>query len=413
MGRRVAPLVLAGTLLLALALPAGSSAVYPNPNPWLTKRFLNIAHQGGEDEAPSNTLFAFKTAIKDRGADMLELDVNLTMDGHLVVIHDDTVNRTTEETENRASGNSMIRTMTLAAVQALDAGYSFASDGTYSDNAAGATYPFRGIRTGLTTPPAGYTPDDFKIPTLREVLDAFPNTLINIEIKMEKHLMAGPPGGGCQQPNNPSGYCDDAAQSEDIAEALAAVLDEPQYSSRSNDFIVVSFDDSLVQHFRDSEAPPYVPVAPGLTDAFLYGSSGATPTPDVAAFQVPPVYFGLEAPEFLLKPVPGARPGAHEDGYAVHVWANGNEGEAEYEKMVKLGVDGYMASEPGRLHKYLCATEVPRPDGSDRCPGPKKKCKKKKKGGKKKQGKKSAKGKKKKKKKKCKKKKKGKKKGKK
>lgn len=74
---------------------ASASAVAPNPNPWLQLRFLNIAHQGGEDEAPSNTMFAFKTAIADRGADMLELDVQLTKDGQLVVIHDDTVTRTT------------------------------------------------------------------------------------------------------------------------------------------------------------------------------------------------------------------------------------------------------------------------------------------------------------------------------
>ena len=61
----------------ALAQPAG--AVQFNPNPWRGFGFLNMAHQGGEDEAPSNTLFAFKTAVSDRGADMLELDVNLTV----------------------------------------------------------------------------------------------------------------------------------------------------------------------------------------------------------------------------------------------------------------------------------------------------------------------------------------------
>jgi glycerophosphoryl diester phosphodiesterase len=39
--------------------------VAPDPNPWLQNRFLNMAHQGGEDEAPSNTLFAFKSAIRE------------------------------------------------------------------------------------------------------------------------------------------------------------------------------------------------------------------------------------------------------------------------------------------------------------------------------------------------------------
>ena len=54
----------------------------------------------------------------------------------------------------------------------------------------------------------------------------------------------------------------------------------------------------------------------------------------------------------------------------IHVWPNGEEPESEasYDRMIKLGVDGYMASEPGRLHAFLCAQEIPRPDGTDRCP---------------------------------------------
>src|SRR5688500_11886035 len=106
MPRRLALLVLAASVALVAVLPAGSSAVAPNPNPWLTKRLLNIAHQGGEEEVPSSTLFALKSAVRKRGADMLELDVNLSKDGHLMVIHDDTVNRTTQETRDRASGFS-------------------------------------------------------------------------------------------------------------------------------------------------------------------------------------------------------------------------------------------------------------------------------------------------------------------
>ena len=75
---------------LALTLAPSAGAVAPNPNPWLQNRFLVMAHQGGEDEAPSNTMFAFKSAIRDRGADSLEMDVNLSSDGQLMVIHNDT-----------------------------------------------------------------------------------------------------------------------------------------------------------------------------------------------------------------------------------------------------------------------------------------------------------------------------------
>ena len=67
---------------------------------------LNIAHQGGEDEFPSNTLYAFKRSVK-AGADMLELDVGVTKDGKVVVSHDTTLNRTT-------NGKGTIESRTLA-----------------------------------------------------------------------------------------------------------------------------------------------------------------------------------------------------------------------------------------------------------------------------------------------------------
>ena len=371
-------MVLAAAIASAVLLPAGSSAVAPDPNPWRGKGFLNIAHQGGEDEAPSETLFALKSAINPRGADMLEIDVNLTMDGHLVVMHDDTVNRTTQVTAARGTGDSMVRDLTLAEVQALDAGYTFTSEGTYSKDPS-KTYPYRGIRTGAVPPPAGYTPDDFKIPTLREVLDTFPTTPINIEIKMEKHQNSGPPSTGCQGGNPPTGYCDDATQSEDVAHALAAVLNETAYTNRT-DIIVVSFSDQLIDVFN-ADAPD-VALAPGIVDTATFALAGIQPDPDVAAFQVPPNQDVFDRiPERLINDR-----NAHGLGYAVHVWPNDANGDtdAEYERFVKLGVEGYMASRPSRLHAYLCANEIPRPDGTDRCPNEpkkaaKKKCKKKKK----------------------------------
>ena len=56
---------------------------------------LNIAHRGASGTFPENTLSAFRAAI-DAGADMCELDVQLTRDGAVVVIHDETVDRTTD-----------------------------------------------------------------------------------------------------------------------------------------------------------------------------------------------------------------------------------------------------------------------------------------------------------------------------
>lgn len=73
-----------------------------------------IAHRGASQEAPENTLAAFELAL-EQGADCVELDCQLTRDGHVVVMHDNTVNRTT-------NGAGKVRAMSLAEIKALDAG---------------------------------------------------------------------------------------------------------------------------------------------------------------------------------------------------------------------------------------------------------------------------------------------------
>ena len=78
---------------------------------------LNIAHRGASGTFPENTLSAFRAAI-DAGADMCELDVQLTRDGAVVVIHDETVDRTTD-------GKGEVVALTLEEIQRLDAGAKF------------------------------------------------------------------------------------------------------------------------------------------------------------------------------------------------------------------------------------------------------------------------------------------------
>ena len=74
----------------------------------------NIAHRGGSTSAPENTLAAFRNAIT-QGADWLEFDVQMTKDGALVVIHDETVDRTTD-------GTGAVHDLTLEQIRSLDAG---------------------------------------------------------------------------------------------------------------------------------------------------------------------------------------------------------------------------------------------------------------------------------------------------
>jgi glycerophosphoryl diester phosphodiesterase len=72
------------------------------------------AHRGQSGQLPENTMAAFQNAA-GLGVDWLEMDVQMTKDGHLVVIHDKTVNRTT-------NGTGPVAELTLAEIRALDAG---------------------------------------------------------------------------------------------------------------------------------------------------------------------------------------------------------------------------------------------------------------------------------------------------
>lgn len=81
---------------------------------WKGHRPWAIAHRGASLEAPENTLAAFQRAM-ELGADFIELDVHQTLDGHVVVIHDETVDRTTD-------GSGWVGKMTLGELRGLDAG---------------------------------------------------------------------------------------------------------------------------------------------------------------------------------------------------------------------------------------------------------------------------------------------------
>jgi glycerophosphoryl diester phosphodiesterase len=116
------------------------------PPPWA------VAHRGGS--GPENTLAAFHRALA-QGADVLEVDVRSSADGVPVLLHDETVDRTTD-------GYGAVADLTVAELRQLDAAAHWSPDG-------GRTYPLRG--RGIT------------IPTLAEVLTAFPDTPLLLDLK--------------------------------------------------------------------------------------------------------------------------------------------------------------------------------------------------------------------------------------
>ena len=133
----------------------GERPLVPPPHPALAGAPHLVAHRGGAGLAPENTLVAFRQAVEVWGADMLELDVHASADGHCVVIHDPTVDRTTD-------GTGAVARLPLAELRRLDAGYRFTPDG-------GASFPFRG--RGV------------RIPTIEEVLEALPDVRLIVEVK--------------------------------------------------------------------------------------------------------------------------------------------------------------------------------------------------------------------------------------
>ena len=116
-----------------------------------------IAHRGGADLWPENTIEAFRGA-RAMGVDVLEFDVFLSADGEPVVIHDDTVDRTTD-------GSGRVEDLTVEELQALDAGYRFVPVDREDE------YPYRGMGV--------------RIPTVREVFQEFPEIPMVVELKPE------------------------------------------------------------------------------------------------------------------------------------------------------------------------------------------------------------------------------------
>lgn len=104
----------------AAGTPAGPLAEGRGRRFLYTGRTLGVAHRGASRYAPENTLAAFRLAL-EHGAPAVECDVRRTRDGHLVVIHDPTADRTTD-------GRGAVGSLTLDALRRLDAGRWFGSE---------------------------------------------------------------------------------------------------------------------------------------------------------------------------------------------------------------------------------------------------------------------------------------------
>jgi glycerophosphoryl diester phosphodiesterase len=251
------------------------------------RRFTNIAHRGGAHLRPENTLAAFAHAA-ELGADVLEMDVHATADGVVVLSHDPTVDRTT-------NGTGAIAAMTFAEVRALDAGFRFTRDG-------GATFPYRD--QGIT------------MPTLEEVLTAFPTLPVSIEIKQYTPATVGP------------------------------VLDVLARTGAAGRSVVVAFDQGTMDAVR-AAAPPELLTGMSLAEMQALGALDA----DTEAAYVPPAPVA-QLPYATVSPELMAR--AERFGIVVQVWTVNDADDMR--RMLALGVHGVMTNEPDVLGDVLAAT---------------------------------------------------------
>ncbi len=267
--------------------------------PWTDRRVIAYAHQGGAWEGPSSTLFAIRQAIA-AGATGIELDVHATADGHLVVTHDPTVDRTTD-------GAGEIATLTLEELKRLDNAYWWSAGADVSPGLPDDAYPFR-----------GRAPADraFGVATLEEVLDEFRGVVLNLDIKRT------------------------APAVEPYERAIADLL---RRFGRRDDVIVASFLDAATDAF--SAYAPDVPTSAGtaaVAEFVRAVRSGEAPPPlRHVALQVPASYGEVTVVDETLVEA------AHRSGLAVHVWTI--EDEDEMDRLCDLGVDGIITDRPSAL----------------------------------------------------------------
>ncbi len=323
--------LVASLAVAAAGLASPASASSESENPWLHRRVMNMAHAGGESEAPADTPYAFKRAVT-LGADMLELDVQSTSDDRLVVMHNASVDQTT-------NGTGLVRDMTYRQVHALDAAYNFVPGRSAVPGLPASSYPLRGVRTHDQRPPSGYRASDFAIPSLDEVLATFRHVPVNIEIK---------------------GTSDTDVESFlHNAELLARTLRRVH----RHDIIVTSFNDEAIAKFH--ELAPSIGLAPGQQALTNYFATGTKPIDGTVALQIPVKFNGIPiaTKDFITK--------AHTDGYAVHVWFSGTapENEDAYNTLVDACADGIMAAQPQVLENLLDRRGIVRPGrpGIDPC----------------------------------------------
>jgi glycerophosphoryl diester phosphodiesterase len=287
-GALILGVIMIGALYGTLGWPSPTGKQQQDSSGQKATGLLVMAHRGGAGLWPENTMLAFERA-RDLGVDVIEMDVRSTADGVLVVMHDATLERTTD-------GSGPVSALTLAQLKKLDAGYRFSTDG-------GKTFPWRG--RGLT------------VPTLDEVFTRLPGMRFNIEPKQE---------------------------SPSIVKPLCRAIREKRMADK---ITIGAFRQGVLDEFRKECPEVATSAGPGEVAEFLRESrnGGAAGETKFKALQVPERVMGVRV--LTQSFVESARARALQ----VHAWTV-NDAEA-MRRLKDLGVDGIMTDYPDRLLAVL------------------------------------------------------------
>lgn len=272
--------------------------------------FQIIAHRGASRQFPENTIESFARAVEIHSDVILELDLWMSMDREIIVMHDGVLEKTT-------SGRGPICGSTLAEIKEAEAGYGVSFDG-------GETYPFRG---------RGIRPAAF-----REVLERFPLSRVSADIKYD---------------------------SPDFARSVLRCISEYGAEDR---VIVGSFHERIVSLVRREN--PRLATSFSRNEVLLFAFMSKARLPFFPRFRgdalMVPEFSSGDMPEDLGRGVfqglrivtPRFIKAAHDHGKAVYVWTvNRRE---NMERLISWGVDGIVSDFPDTLAQIAADLAPPR-----------------------------------------------------
>jgi glycerophosphoryl diester phosphodiesterase len=252
-----------------------------------------IGHRGAAGTSPENTFPSFQRALEE-GAKFIELDVRSSEDGEIVIIHDATLERTT-------NGRGPVRKKSLRELKVFDAAYWLTLDG-------GASYPYRGQQV--------------EIPTLEDYLSFFPQARTIIEIKQSRPAI------------------------------VKRVIEIVHRLGKEQSVLLATEKDKIMREIRKELQNKDLHIATGFSygevaDFFYWAAGGKKSDLAVSgqAMQIPCEYGGM----VLVSEATASA--AHELGVEMFVWTVNSV--KEIERLLDLGVDGIITDYPSRLHDTI------------------------------------------------------------